>query len=81
MKNARLATNDKPSAPNSLDFTTAQNLSKYSRKVLSRTMADASTAGFSVTTHHGQVFVISQYGLQKAFANVEAAQQWLGGAV
>jgi hypothetical protein len=68
------------SAPNSLySNTAAQNLSKYARKVLQRTLVGASTVGYSVAVQSGQVFVVSPYGLRKAFSTVEAATKYLGG--
>jgi hypothetical protein len=69
------------SAPNSLNSTTAQNLSKYAHKILKRSAISAAEAGFSVSTHHGQVFVISQYGLKKAFSTLDDATKYLGGLV
>jgi ribulose-5-phosphate 4-epimerase/fuculose-1-phosphate aldolase len=61
------------------DYKVAQNLSKYARKVLQRTVVGASTAGYSVAVQSGQIFVVSPYGLKKAFSTVEAATKYLGG--
>ena len=58
---------------------TAQNLSKYARKVLHRTMVGVSTAGYSVAVQSGQIFVVSPYGMQKACSTVAEAIEYLGG--
>ena len=79
MKNARHPQMQMTSALNSADFTSAQNLSKYAKKVMSRTMTNAVEQGFTLETKAGQVFLRNRYGMQKAFDSVEAVSRFMGG--
>jgi hypothetical protein len=82
MKNARHPQMQMTSALNSLNSnSTAQNLSKYAQKVLQRAVAGAAGAGFNVEIQTGRVFIVSPYGLKKAFSTVDDAAKYLGGLV
>jgi hypothetical protein len=79
MKNARHPQMQMTSAPNGLDSTTAQNLSKYQSKLLARTAEAVSLAGYSVMAQNGQFYVLNSWGLRKAFSSMDAARIYLGG--
>jgi hypothetical protein len=81
MKNARHPQMQMTSAPNSLNSTTAQNLSKYQAKVLNRAATAATCAGYNVEIQTGRVFIVSPYGLKKAFSTLDDATKYLGGLV